>query len=1418
LNRHSVSSPRGDCTLQAQAAARPGPPVRRFRLLLQALSSVATPSSAPRFERRRHRGWRLVWRLAFGAVFATWSLLLLAWLILQWGIVPRVAAWKPQIEARASAALGVPVAIGAVRVRSGGWMPLIELDDVVLAPKVDSVGGEALRLPRVAAALSARSLLGLELRFEQLLVEGAVLEVRRDVAGRLFVAGIELRPGRRETTGEESGIDWLLMQHEVAVRNGRVRWLDEQRGAAPIELTAVDIVLRSSLRSHELRVDATPPPATGTRFTAMGRFTHPLLAQRSDWRRWNGQAYAELPQADAAALRAVLPALALLPVQVEAGRGALRAWVELRDGQPRKAQADLALRDVTLHFAGREQPLQVARLQGRLAAERDGRTLKLSAEPLAFASGDIDWPATRLALSLVESEPATAASAASGVAAYDGGAFSADRIDLAPLARLAAQLPLGAALDKLLADLAPSGQVQGLEARWDGPLDAPRRYQIKGQASALSIAAAPSPEPNAVGRPGWRNASLELEASESGGRARLALDKGALILPGVFEQPEVAFDRFATRLSWRINPRPGAASAIELTLADTSFANADAQGELATAVWRTGAGAGAFAKGGRFPGQIELAGQLSRGRAVAVARYLPLGVAEPVRRYVERAVSDGRVTSAAFKVQGDLWDFPFAPYLMPNAAPGAKPVTPSGEFRIAARLEDVAFAYVPAQPGAAPEWPAFTRVAGELVFDRKSMALRNLQARLWGVELTKVNGAIPDLDQPVLRIDGSARGPMGDLLRYVNTSPVGGWIGDALREANASGAGELKLALELPLADIARSTVQGAVVLAGNDVRISPDTPLLAGAKARVAFTHDSVTLSAGSARVLGGDASFDGGVQADGTLRFSGQGVASADALRRDASLGALSRLAASASGQTPYRLALGFVRGRTEFTLTSPLTGLALDLPAPLKKAAEASWPLRVERRVAADGALRDTLRFELGSLVVAQYQRDLSGPHAVVQRGAIGLLEPLPPLPERGVHAVLALGAIDADAWQATLERVQGASPAPAPLAAAADDGYLPHTVALRAQALVSGGRRLTNLVAGVSHDDGTWRGSVDADQLGGYLEYRASQGPASPGRVYARLARLALPPAEASSVETLLAESPAAVPALDIVIENFELRGKKLGRVEVEAVNQRSTREWRMTRFALTNPEAQLTGSGQWRSGAGAQRMVMDFELKLGDSGAFLERLGFAGTLRGGKGRLAGQLSWAGSPLALHVPSLDGKLNLALDSGQFLKAGPGAGRLLSVLSLQSLPRRLALDFRDLFQEGFAFDNITGEVDIDDGVAATRNLRMRGVQAAVLMEGSADLQRETQNLRVIVVPEINAGTASLAYAAINPAVGLGTFLAQMFLRRPLMAAGTREFSVQGSWDDPKIERVERRLDAPLPEALDAPAPASAPAKAAS
>ena len=85
------------------------------------------------------------------------------------------------------------------------------------------------------------------------------------------------------------------------------------------------------------------------------------------------------------------------------------------------------------------------------------------------------------------------------------------------------------------------------------------------------------------------------------------------------------------------------------------------------------------------------------------------------------------------------------------------------------------------------------------------------------------------------------------------------------------------------------------------------------------------------------------------------------------------------------------------------------------------------------------------------------------------------------------------------------------------------------------------------------------------------------------------------------------------------------------------------------------------------------------------------------------------------------------------------------------------------------------------------------MKGVSAAVAMSGQADLERETQDLHVVVVPEINAGTASLIATWINPAVGLSTFLAQLLLRGPAIAAATQEFQISGSWSDPQMRKIE-------------------------
>ncbi|HWI12130.1 MAG TPA: AsmA family protein, partial [Burkholderiaceae bacterium] len=230
-------------------------------------TAAPAPLVGPASDRATSRWARLRWvaRALLGLVGIVWSLLLIAWLTLHWGILPHIQQWREPIEQRASRALGVPLRIGEIVVRSSGWVPSFELREVLL---LDANQQPALRLPRVFAALSPRSLLSLDLRFEQLLIDGPQLEVRRDKTGRIFVAGLDFSGA--EVGGGSAAADWFFAQREFVVRGGALRWTDELRGADPLALSDVQLVVRNGLREHALRLDATPPPEWGERFSAVG--------------------------------------------------------------------------------------------------------------------------------------------------------------------------------------------------------------------------------------------------------------------------------------------------------------------------------------------------------------------------------------------------------------------------------------------------------------------------------------------------------------------------------------------------------------------------------------------------------------------------------------------------------------------------------------------------------------------------------------------------------------------------------------------------------------------------------------------------------------------------------------------------------------------------------------------------------------------------------------------------------------------------------------------------------------------------------------------------------------------------------------------------------------------------------------------
>ena len=1396
-------------------------------------AAIPLPSRRLRFFARAARA--VLWLL-----LAFWLLVGISWGLLHGWIVPRINEFRPRLEAAASQAIGVPVHIGSVRARSNGLNPSFEFHEVAL---LDAAGRPALRLPQVVVGLSPLAVSGWGVA--QLVIEGAELDIRRNADGRLEVAGLDLSQSTPQAPQALS--DWALSQPELVLRGGQLRWTDDMRAAPPLVLSDVTAVLRNNGQRHRLRLDATPPPAWGERFSLRASLREPFSMamltpnqpRELPWQHGTGELYAEFGRIDIAELR---PYLELLETGTDlaSGQGALRLWMELKDGQFSAAPADLELSSVRARLGADLKPLALASVSGRISGQRLATGFEVRSDNLRFETEDkLSWPGGKLSLLHTRAEGVQPSRTA----------LAADTLELTTLAALAARLPLSPALHDALQSLTPQGRVEQFTASWQGPASQPQNLNARGRVRGLSLAALANPAHTAhIGRPGVEQLDLDFDVTPQGGQAQVSMAGGALTFPGVWTQPRLPVSQLTGQVKWTLAPTSSAqegeeagylARITQLSLNQLRVANADLAGR-ADMTWKPPI------PGQTGPGTLDLQASLSRGHVKAVHRYVPQVLPLDVRRYLEGALLDGELADVKLVLKGDLQHFPFAD---PR----------QGDWKLSAQLRQVRLAYLPPRfmpPSFMPSsklWPELEALDGELVIERSKLEVRQLQGRaaaLPGLQLLRGTVRIADFATPVLDIDFQVKGALAQGLQFVNQSPVSDLLGDALAQASASGTADYTMRLSVPLASEAKTRLQASLVLPGNDVRLAPEVPLLGRLRGTLSLTEDSLEVASAQARVLGGDVQFEGGQpaprpgRADEPLQFRGQGTLTAEGLQQagDAGpLGQLAQLAKHASGSTVYTAVLGVRHGEIELKLNSPLTGLALNLPAPLGKAATETLPLMIERSVAlvdpraTQPALQDQLTLTLEDRAAVQYERALNlsaggrtaatGPRVLRGSIALGLVAgDKVTLPAQGVAAKLQGEDTDLDAWHRLLRPDStGTSAPPASL-----QPYLPTQLSLRTKSLSYQGYRLNDLVLNATRDGQLWRTRIEARELSGEVQF--GQGSAANGdRVYARLSRLSLATHLARDVEALLdpslkhltpaSPSPQSVPALDIVVDDFELHGRKLGRLEVDAVNRPlpardgNPREWRLNRLLLSNPEGVLTAKGSWavtgassaaaaRTGE-ARRMALDFRLDVANAGGLLNRLGRDGVVGRGNGRLEGELHWAGSPLALDYPSLGGHINVQIERGQFLKADPGMAKLLGVLSLQSLPRRLTLDFRDVFSDGFAFDLFSGDVRIDQGIASTRLLHMKGVNAAVMMEGSADLARETQQLQVVVIPEVNAGTASLLATIANPVLGVGTFLAQLVLRGTLNSAATQAFTIDGPWSEPRTTRVERRP----PEASTAP-----------
>jgi len=941
------------------------------------------------------------------------------------------------------------------------------------------------------------------------------------------------------------------------------------------------------------------------------------------------------------------------------------------------------------------------------------------------------------------------------------GSATASRLDLGALASLAGHFPLDAQSRKLLNDYAPQGFVNGLSAKWTGDAKRLQTYFLKTAFDKLAL--------KAQGYfPGFSGLAGTLEADETTGSATLRSQKTTLDLPSVFPVPLIALDLLNAQAKWKLNK-----GELQAELSRVEFSGPEAAGSAQGSYRNTGDG----------PGSIDLTAALTRGDARAVWRYMPHAVGQGAREWLRDSLLSGNASEAKLILKGNLVDFPFLDKR-------------KGQFLVTVKARDVVLDY-------GKGWPRIDGINGDLSFEGNGMIVDAQRGTILGAKLSKTRAEIPNFDAPIstLIVKGQADGPTAEFLKFIEQSPVAERIDHFTEDMRAVGNGHLDIGLTIPLdeAKLGDSKITGTYQFQNNEVTVDAALPPIRQVVGSVQFSGSDLRVPEINGTLFGGPLKIKGGLQKDGKVLITANGSVNVAQLRRQADSPLLDNL----SGTTPYRGEVRINKRNADLVLESTLVGLASTFPAPLGKLAGDVLPLRFEKVLlpnasvsqgsTADLAARDQISASLGNVLSLQFLRRKKSDGFAVERGAIALGRPLQ-MPESGVSLGVTAKNVDADAWRRVFQVPGNKTPGDGASTASPVD-----SISLKTDQLRLFGRNFNDVDATATSTPAQWKIRLNSRQAGGDVQWDKE----GLGKLTARLKHLTMEPS-AGGADAGAAEATKELPALDIVADEFSLGARRFGRLELQARNEGGI--WRLNKIQAGNPFGNLSGSGQWQVGGGKNRTQLDFNIDSTDVGKLLERLGYPGAVRAGIAKLGGKLGWNGSPVDLDYESLSGEMNLDAGKGQFVKLDPGAaGKLLGLISLQGLPRRISLDFKDVFSDGFSFDSMTSKMTVQNGLMRTDRLQIDGPSARVIMRGEVDLKRETQKLNVNVQPELG-GTAALGIALINPIAGVATWVAHKVLQNPLNQIFGFDYLVTGTWDDPKVEKVSGR-EAPAASSLTPP-----------
>jgi uncharacterized protein (TIGR02099 family) len=744
------------------------------------------------------------------------------------------------------------------------------------------------------------------------------------------------------------------------------------------------------------------------------------------------------------------------------------------------------------------------------------------------------------------------------------------------------------------------------------------------------------------------------------------------------------------------------------------------------------------------------------------ADYLPALVMSPTGvAWLERSLAGGRVRDGSVIIQGRLDQLPYD----------------QGEGRLEVRLpvSDATLVFN-------EHWSPVTQLDAQVDFTGRQMDIRSQRGYIRTAALDGVHAQIRNLARPRLTIDGTVQGPLPDMLAELGDSPLGETYGGFVDRIVAAGRTELALELLVPLdksGDPIR--VAGRIGLRDNSLQVTNTQIELEHIRGQLAFDRDGIRGDELQAELFGRKASARvwterdepvTHISLDGKLALHEQVLAESVPLRE------------VLSGEPDWHVELTTrgkpARGKSadiDLRITSSLQGLAVDLPAPFGKPAAATRRLAID--IAAPTGSERYVRAEYADAMeaVLVLTGDLQG--FGLQRGniALGGETPVPPqIPQLLVSGKLERFRLTD--WQPYLAGSDG-------------DTGPPLRVSLRVATLDLFGYRLHDTGLDMVETPSGWTIKTIGPSAEG--EVRILRRAGAVESITMDMQRLVLEPVaeEAAQVERL---RPADFPALAIKTRHLVYDQIDFGTLDLETSHQPGG-NYRIERLALTSNLLSLQMSGDWRELGRDQISQAEVEVTDGNVGALLESLGYQKLMKGGRPTAQLQASWRGAPWDLKAEIINGRLDILIKDGQLLEVEPGAtGRALGLLSVTMLPRRLTLDFTDLFGEGFSFDRIDGDFVLDNGNAYTGNMLIDGPAAKIEISGRVGLAAQDYDELVTVTPYLNSSLPLAGALAGGPAVGAVVIVAEKLLEGRLRVneLARKQYEVTGSWANPVVKRL--------------------------